>query len=298
MRTSDSDKEIVEAVFPVRNGIERGLDESFYEFDSKNLRPSILRATEGFSKKKLNFIMNCLIGIEVEAENAKQFKYIPWIMDRDNSLRGDNAFEFKTKYGLRCFKALEALKELCEFAKQNDFSYSERTSIHIHLDVRRLRVKHLRTLMQLYLLFEDALFKYAGEWRAQNIFCVPVSKSDVLPSARGLDMVEFTQGWNKYSALNLAAINLFGTIEFRHMEGNCDYVRISNWILLLLCLLYAAWDYKEEEVYHVIRSLRCDSEFNLLAEKIFGPYLSKQLVLDQKKMLEATTQAKLFVCPL
>src|SRR5690606_4243198 len=40
----------------------------------------------------------------------------------------------------------------------------------------------------------------------------------------------------RYSALNLAALRKFGTIEFRHMPGTGDIQKIRNWINLIMCL--------------------------------------------------------------
>lgn len=298
MRTCPSDKGIVEAVFEVRDGQGKGIDPRVDDFNNKNLGLPLLQLVAALPAEKIRFVLNNMVGIEVEAEQALPMKDFFWVVEKDNSLRGDGAYEFKTRYGRRTLGAIQSLKLLCDFAKKNEFSFSERTSIHVHIDVRRFRTQNIRNLLQLYLLFEDALFKYAGEWRAENIFCVPVSKLEVLSFAKFQDIVEYIHNWNKYSALNLAAIPVFGSVEFRHMEGNCDFERISAWIVMLQCLVYSAWKLKESEVVSLIRSLRCDSAFEQAAELIFGPVLSKKLTLDKTKMLEATTQAKLFVCTL
>ena len=111
---------------------------------------------------------NTYIGIEVETENVKRFnQHSPyWRMIEDGSLRNSGR-EFITP-PIRAWRVEHALVQLFDHELNSDIEFSERTSIHIHMNVRTLTVPQLETLIMAYLVFEKVLFNYVGNDRYSN----------------------------------------------------------------------------------------------------------------------------------
>lgn len=250
------------------------------------------------SPKLLPHILNIGVGIEIEVENTSAIFPTGWARHRDASLRGDNALEFITHYGFRLghtFNLLNDLSTHIEYVRKINkkpslFSFSERTSTHVHLDCRTLTLDQIRSFVQLYILFEDSLFEYSGASRKENIFCIPLRKSYLLGMYNLIET--YIRRWEKYAAFNLTSLRDKGTVEFRHMEGNCDPYRIFRWCLLLSCLHYWATRWTRSEVRNILNSLTVESQYDLLAHNIFGSLVSL-LVLFPKEMEQAVVDAKL-----
>lgn len=219
----------------------------------------------------LTHLLNTGVGIEIEVENAAPIVIPGWATDADNSLR-DQGYEFKTIYGTRIFNVPHLLKVI-----NNTFnstlsrrSYSERCSVHVHLDIRRFDEEQLTNLLILYTLVEDALFLLAGEMRKNNIFCVPLRKS--LNPNEG-SIWNYINACHKYTAMNLTCARNFGTVEFRHMEGNDDPRRIFNWIILLGLIHRAAATLDGDELKFNVKRLKNDSQYEKLLKSVFYGFL-------------------------
>ena len=197
-----------------------------------------------FFKSSLPIVdKNTYIGIEVETENVTYWDdgYSPyWKITEDGSLR-NNGREF-ISVPIKAFRVENALTSLFEKQLNKDIDFSERTSIHIHMNVRTMTVEQLKTMILLYLVFEKAMFRYVNPDRYDNIFCVPLNETNFGGNLRGLFEEDYIHdmSWLKYTAMNLCPIFEKGTVEFRHLHGTKDIKEIVNWINLILCLKKAA----------------------------------------------------------
>lgn len=250
-----------------------------------------------FDPKKLARILNYGVGVEIEIENCNGVGCRGWRTEADGSLR-NNGVEYKTPYGTRVLGAYTALTQIQamfageRFENPGSNVFTERCSVHVHIDVRNLSLEQLNSVLLLYILVENAFFSYAGNERKHNIFCVPLTQSIV-----GFQELSFQQviqrDAEKYAACNLKALKLFGTIEFRHMEGNDDADRIFTWIILISCLLYYAETVSNDEIMQEIVTLKYESQYDKFLAKIFGAY-SQYLRIDRNVLDEAVSDAKLF----
>jgi hypothetical protein len=249
--------------------------------------------------KELRHAINLGVGIEVEVEHGRdQLARLPgWNIQTDPSLRGPNPREFVTPFGLRlgnAWKPLHALQMEIKKARTLDpgyYAFTERTSVHAHVDCRCWTEQQIRSMVQLYLLFEDALYRFAGGERQDNVFCIPLRRSNRLGSCETIP--DYVRGWEKYAGLNLKPLAEYGTIEFRHMAGTDDMERVFLWLLLISRLHHAATRWNRTTVVSAIDSLKSDSYYDLLAERIFGP-LRRYLPLVGEEMDAAASEAKLF----
>lgn len=184
--------------------------------------PSICQGTDEF-----------ICGVEYEIEDIKKINYEVLeqeniIKTEDGSLR-NNGVEFITA-PQSFFKTLHQFKKLHDALTLGPNAYSERTSIHVHVNVSGLNTKQFARLIKLYLLLEPSFFYLAGEKRKNNIHCVPLSFT-IIPSNLTKSMQNWLTGWTKYAALNVGEpIRKLGTIEFRHMYGTGDYEVFKTWL--------------------------------------------------------------------
>lgn len=237
------------------------------------------------------------VGIEVEVENVPPLEINQidgWDIKNDGSLR-DNGREFVTKFGLILENVPEILDNLFDIMAvyKTYFTFNERTSIHVHLDVRKLSSEELKSLIVLYTIFEDSLFKLAGESRKHNIFCVPIRYIDIGTIGDNRYFSGIVMLWKKYSAMNLCRIADFGTVEFRHMEGHKNKLRVVEWVFILAALLDYCRTIPFESLKNKILNLKVASQYDQFTEEIFGS-LAKCINIVPHEFDMAISDSKLF----
>lgn len=201
------------------------------------------------------FVDNTLIGVEVELERVNRLRienpefHEYWKTTDDGSLR-DGGKEYVLS---RPFTGADLEKALTLFDAEiaqsgHPIQISDRTSVHIHVDVRNLTYAQLTKFVCIYAIFEEALFNFVGRKRKNNIFATSLSNAEGSLHMLGgkgddpnADEVTHTlMHFTKYSACNIAAVATYGSLEFRNHEGTYDVGRIMKWINILLLMKKAA----------------------------------------------------------
>lgn len=219
---------------------------------------------------------HALIGVEIEVENMKNgvpdCEYY-WNVKQDNSLR-NNGLEF-TSIPLRAEQLEHALNYYNERVNQNNKpDYSNRTSVHVHLNVRDMTWDQVKNFVILYCLFEKHFFHIAGTKRESSIFCVPLYKTSPKNSITGLE--QCAVHWHKYYALNLCTLlgsqglPMYGTIEFRHLYGTGDKNIIINWVNNILALRKQAMSMDLQELLAMVKNMNTTSEYVTLYRNTFN----------------------------
>lgn len=196
---------------------------------------------------------NIFLGMEFEIENVRHLR-LPdeftayWEHKEDHSLR-DRGMEFVFRHPLRGQDVIDALDIFLRVARENEWTISERTGLHVHLDVRDLE-EHQQLLMLLcyYAFLERPIFQFSGMERADNNFSLAwFNAENDLRYISYLQENENAQAINhmlarvqKYSALNLSSLLRYGTVEFRHMQTTLDRTKIVTWLNLILMLKISA----------------------------------------------------------
>lgn len=195
---------------------------------------------------------DCFLGIEVEVEGRGciniRDSHQYWDIKQDGSLRNDG-LEAVFKAPTAGEDVILALDELVNNVIQEDRAqYNERTSVHVHLDVRDISVEQLFTFLFFYLYCEKAIYNYVGHNREESNYCIPWWKTEQLKASlisiyRALQNEDTSQvqqllhhKMSKYSGLNLKSINQFGTVEFRHHYGTHNKARLLEWINIIQSL--------------------------------------------------------------
>lgn len=221
-----------------------------------------------------------LYGLELEIENVWYNFDDPTIKSNfasaitrteDGSLR-NNGFEFVL--GPMTYSHVQMVIE--DFFKVNKFdsgNYSERCSIHVHTNVQDLTFEQLASLCTIYQVFERVLFRWIGNERERNIFCVPWYDTANM-TYRVVDRIKnaehwATGEWQKYTALNLLPVGTQGTIEWRHMEGNCDVKRIMQWLRFIGHMYNYAVNKPYDHLKEMLCALNSTSEYRSVIDAIF-----------------------------
>lgn len=187
------------------------------------------------------------VGIEIELEgiDIDRDHLSLWTLTHDGSLQNGIEMVSRPLVGKDIQKALDEAKKAIGRKKPY---LSFRTSVHVHVNVLDMELEHLIRYVKLYLLYEPALFRLHEDWnRYDNIFCVPARKSYAIQEGYAALISDLNHktysgayvGY-KYSALNPNPIASLGTLEFRHMGGSKDMVRILQWVDVLLQLKAAS----------------------------------------------------------
>lgn len=212
------------------------------------------------------------IEVEVEGVNLPDIRSVYWEIHQDGSLRGE-AYEYVTKGALPIEKVENAFKILNNaFDKKGSvLNLSFRTSVHVHMNVRELEISKIGAVIYLYYLFEEPLMQLCGDDRIGNRFCLRLRDSEeiinnILNAFNG-KFQRLDEGQLKYSALNIAPIRTFGSLEFRGMKGTVDTEYINIWVNLLNCLKTSPFD-TAKDVYAFLT----DNGAEQLAQSVFGEW--------------------------
>jgi len=178
-----------------------------------------------------------LCGCEFEIEDIKT---IPPVLHNyfnivdDHSLR-NNGREFITPPS-SYDDTVGLFKQLHGNLKVGVEPFSERTSIHVHVNVSNLSQKETKQLILTYALLEPLFFAFVGNSRQENIYCVPLNYT-YLPTRYQKTVAQLVNEWHKYTAFNIKPIKQIGTVEFRHLYGT-DKEEVFNVWLASLKTLY------------------------------------------------------------
>lgn len=182
------------------------------------------------------------VELEIEGVNAVELPF-GWHKEEDGSLRNEG-MEFisppSTRHSLsvgfaQVHKTLKTVPGVDPF--------SERTSIHVHVNCLDLTFPQTKSVLLWYALFEPVFFAMVKPSRRNNIHCVGLDQTVVSEHyRRTLDVI--IAKWSKYTALNTLPLIPQGTIEFRHMHGHNDQVLFDQW----LCTIENLWKWGQEYI--------------------------------------------------
>jgi len=194
------------------------------------------------------------VGIEIEVENINPNAVMKdlrdtWEITHDGSLRPPNRSAelrspkpgYSGKALVNSIDALATSKNLC------NGTFGWRAALHLHIDMRDKDSRDLHMAVVLYSLLEPYIFAWDGTGRHESRFCMPwwVCSSDM---ATALNIIyadsdpifkHHIYRFSKYTALNLAPLMRFGTVEFRHAQSTIDRSKLLEYINIALDIVNA-----------------------------------------------------------
>jgi hypothetical protein len=229
---------------------------------------------------------DCEVGIEIEVENVagNPNYYTVWTPKPDGSLR-NNGLEFISA-PIKGKRIHYALNQFFDYLDKKAH-FSPRTSIHVHINVLNLTPPQVGGMVMVSAVVERLMYKFVGGDRDKNNFCVPLGEA-YAPNVIKMFVDEPFMGLNtnennRYLGLNTDAVRKFGTLEYRHLGGTRDKLRIVNWINLLLSLKKFAETHSLENIKEKIDRLNTDSGYSVFVDEIFGAHGG---VLDQRTLMK------------
>jgi len=229
------------------------------------------------------------VGIEIEVEGSHLPKFddvpAPWAYKEDHSLRGTDNAEYVLSKPIEFSKVSKTLAALwAAFDKfKSKIDDSNRTSVHVHLNVQDFHLNRLASFVALYIVFEDVITELCGEHRKGNLFCLRATDAPAITTVfkkffQKDGRYEVNSNWH-YAGLNPQAIMKFGSLEVRTMRGVSDPKQIEDWISILKRL------YDASETFPDPRSICASFSMNgpqAMFEEILGA--DAQLVRTNTKL--------------
>lgn len=181
--------------------------------------------------------------IEVEGYNLPRCKSW-WRNEEDGSLKGEETRE----YVLAEPQNLQGLQSALEYLDGLYTKYESRVDdtvragVHIHINCQKLTLTQLYNFMVVYLILENVLVKWCGEYREGNLFCLRTTDAeyllraikDGLADGKGRLKANYHRDDLRYASMNLKALGDYGSVEFRAMRGTRDLKLIYQWAEVLL----------------------------------------------------------------
>lgn len=252
-------------------------------------RPDIITRREG------EILLPGLVGIEIEYErfSGVHATFIDeqrwWRAHEDGSLR-DGGMEINFSQALGGKDAEDAIMLLNHMPR--GLSLSERTSTHVHIDVRDLSAQELWNVIAVSMVMDPYLFAAFAPEREDNTFCLPTiaAPGAVLPGNikdKVTDSVlhNFVDRWAKYSSVNAGAAHEFGSIEYRHAYATTSPEYLFRLVNTLLSIKINGKELDSKALPGML------SEYGVLGfvHRVLGDYANADIITDnmQSKMLKA-----------
>ena len=214
-----------------------------------NLDRTVMQVLEHHFKPKEGEIG---IEIEIEGEDLVQRLGKFWRVERDGSLRGHESAEYVLIEPLKRNKYVEALEYLTAALKKkgSKLEFSGRAGVHIHVNFQTVDMRKIANMVCLYMMYEDALTDFCGEGRTGNLFCLGSRYAEnVIDIFKHFITAGYTRDLHtdnlRYASINLKALTIYGSIEFRSMRSTVDIKVLTTWVELLLALKDAALKFKD-----------------------------------------------------
>lgn len=230
-----------------------------------------------------------LVGIEVEVENQAHRRVTNpvWTRTEDGSLR-NSGIEFISR-PIRACHAPAALKHLFVGDFDEEYCFSPRTSVHVHLNMQDVDSAKVIDFIMVYSLFERCIYRFVGRGRWRNIYCTPITETSLL---QNLATHGISSPWEKYTGLNILPLREHGTIEFRHMHGTFDTKKLCVWIDLITRLKAYVLKHKTDEIRQTIINFN-GGQINDLALAVFGELAEFLQISDPNEVISRVAIIKM-----
>lgn len=183
------------------------------------------------------------VGIEIEVEGDDlPYSVNGWRKEEDGSLRGESG-EFvledpcpRGHVHARLSDVYNAYEECETYIKP-----STRQSVHVHINIQDMTITQVYTFILTFIIFEELMVDYCGEGRTGNLFCLRAKDAGyflhtLADSASARRFTRLATDTLRYSAVNVASLFKYGSLEFRSMRGGTDQATLELWIKMLLAI--------------------------------------------------------------
>lgn len=171
------------------------------------------------------------VALEIEVEGTRlppayggpAVGRVTWVTHNEGSLRnGGREYVFSEPAPLSAVEPM--LTNLFEFISVSGgrIVNSTRCSTHVHVNMRGVKLNKLASFVALYGIFEDVLTNWCAPSRRGNLFALRMKDSSFAVTGWKNAFERGMFEWNheqRYLALNPAALQRFGSLEIRTLQG-------------------------------------------------------------------------------
>ena len=246
-----------------------------------------------FQEMRLRRKESGIIGLEIEVEGHRlPNPEVFWRREVDGSLKAEETAEYVLARPAKDEnELLEALKYLDGLYKtyKSRVDDSVRAGVHVHINCQDLTIVELYTFICLYLVLENVLVKFCGQWREGNLFCLRASDAEFLLEELAAAIETGSHRnilWSdnlRYASINVKALGDYGSLEFRAMRGTRDLNLIGQWALLLYHLKEASKGFQNPA--DVVQRFSLETPLTFI-KNVLGPF-EKMVAISDKKEYEA-----------
>lgn len=246
------------------------------------------------------------IGLEIEVEGNKFPKpgvnvtnesgVLPkmWKYTHDGSLRGNDNAEYVLNGPIKFADVPDAVNSLWKmFADYGSvLDESNRTSVHVHLNVQNWYLNRLCAFLAIYFSVEELLTEWCGEHRVGNLFCLRAKDASAIVSRikrflqnEGRD-APLSEGLH-YSAMNAYSMVKFGSLEIRTLRGVREPEPIIQWVEMLQRIYEISESYPDPR--NIMDNFSGEGPLAYLG-MVFGnhlPTLRNGISFDDQRMMES-----------
>ena len=243
------------------------------------------------------------IGIEIEVEGNKfpkdtshsQLSLIPkeWKYTKDGSLRGQDNAEYVLREPIKFEEVPGAVTKLWDmFSKYGSvLDESNRTSVHVHLNVGRWHLNRLTSFLAMYFAVEEVLTEWCGEHRVGNLFCLRAKDAPAIVTTlkrfiQNDGAVELPSSLH-YAGLNANAIMKFGSLEIRSLRGCTDPQHILDWVAVLERIYNLSADFADPRALVDSFSGNGPMAFYDMILGDRGPVVKEAISWDNQRIMES-----------
>lgn len=237
------------------------------------------------------------VGLEIEVEGRGVWINSPvagWTVHEDGSLRGEENCEyvFNKPYNFDSAKEkVAALYKQFE-AQKTKLDNSNRTSVHVHLNVLSFHMNRITSLIALWFIHEDILTRWCGDHRTGNLFCLRAKDAPAIVEdfRRFIKNGTIPRDNNHYAALNGDALRKFGSLEVRTMRGSAEPEPVIQWLDILQRLYDASANYPDPRT--ICEHFSMNGPANFFYE-LFGENISR-IIREGVNMTEEEMRDSLY----
>lgn len=223
------------------------------------------------------------VGIEIETEiETPEFVdlVVPegcnWRLTGDGSLRGNGVEWVMRKPTDQWYDDLADVDDIFEELEVSNVT-SPRCGVHVHVNVSDLSVEEMWRVVGMSIVMENVFLAYSGEKREHNLFCLGSEDAEGgLQDKRSVYIKTGMAGMaDRYAAINLASLALYGTVEYRCMRTPSHMMDIDYWVRILKSCYCAALEY--DHVKDIPMAVSVGGGGEEFVKTVLGPELFREV---------------------
>jgi hypothetical protein len=165
---------------------------------------------------------------ELHSKKYKGIRYDDLVILKEDGSLTSGGIEINSTIFDTSKNKIEVLKDIINIINKY-FTTDRSCGLHIHLGSNDLTELETKRIIYLYQKLEPILKYFVSKNRIGNRYCKKLVKrnKEHLKNSSLYSII----GRDRYKAVNFTAMNKYGTIEIRLMDGNTSSDRIIEWIL-------------------------------------------------------------------